>query len=49
MYFDTKLFNSLPATIGFRISHLLDNDFLQTRPAGINVFEVIVPLNIIPQ
>lgn len=49
LYFDTKLFNSLPATIGLRISHLLDNDFSRTRPKGTNVFEVILPLDIIPQ
>ncbi|HUC83328.1 MAG TPA: hypothetical protein VMR70_20625 [Flavisolibacter sp.] len=49
LFFDTKLFNALPATIGFRISHLLDDDFSRTRPKGSNVFEVIVPLDIIPQ
>jgi hypothetical protein len=49
MYFDTKLFNVLPATIGFRISHLLDNDFSGTRPKGSNYFEVILPLDLIPQ
>lgn len=49
LYFDTKLFNSLPATIGLRLSHLLDNDFSRTRPKGSNVFEVVLPLNIIPQ
>jgi hypothetical protein len=49
MYFDTKLFNALSATIGIRVSHLLDNDFSRTRPKGTNVFEVILPLNIIPQ
>ena len=49
LFFDTKLFNALPATIGFRVSHLLDNDFSRTRPKGSNVFEVIVPLDIIPQ
>lgn len=49
LYFDTKLFNSLPATIGFRLSHLLDNDFSGTRPKGSNIFEVVLPLNLIPQ
>ena len=47
--FDTKLFNSLPVTIGLRLSHLLDNDFSGTRPKGSNVFEVVLPLNLIPQ
>lgn len=49
LYFDTKLFNSLPATIGLRLSHLLDNDFSGTRPKGSNIFEVVLPLNLIPQ
>lgn len=49
LYFDTKLFNSLPATIGFRVSHLLDDDFSRTRPKGSNVFEVVLPLDLIPQ
>ena len=49
LYFDTRLFNSLPATIGFRLSHLLDDDFSGTRPKRSNIFEVILPLNLIPQ
>ena len=49
LYFDTKLFTALPATIGLRLSHLLDDDFSRTRPKGSNVFEVVLPLNIIPQ
>jgi len=49
LYFDTRLFNALPATIGLRVSHLLDNDFSRTRPKGTNLFEVILPLDIIPQ
>jgi hypothetical protein len=49
LYFDTKLFNALPATIGFRVSHLLDDDFSGTRPKGTNRFEVIVPLDLIPR
>ena len=49
LYFDTRLFNSLPATIGFRLSHLLDDDFSGSRPKGSNIFEVILPLDLIPQ
>lgn len=49
LYFDTKLFNSLPVSIGFRVSHLLDNDFSGTRPRGTNRFELIIPLDLIPQ
>ncbi len=49
LYFDTKLFYSLPVSIGLRVSHLLDNDFSGTRPKGSNIFEVVLPLNLIPQ
>lgn len=49
LYFDTKLFNSLPVSIGLRVSHLLDNDFSGTRPKGTNRFEIIVPLDLIPR
>ena len=49
LYFDTKLFTSLPATIGLRLSHLLDNDPSGRRPKGSNIFEVVLPLNLIPQ
>ncbi len=48
LYFDTKIFNSLPASIGLRLSHLLDDDFSGTRPKGSNRFEIVVPLNLIP-
>lgn len=49
LYFDTKVFNTLPASIGLRLSHLLDDDFSRTRPKGSNIFEVVLPLNLIPQ
>lgn len=49
LYFDTQLFNSLPISIGLRVSHLLDNDFSRTRPKGTNRFEIIVPLDLIPR
>jgi hypothetical protein len=49
LYFDTKLFNSLPASIGLRMSHLLDDDFSGRRPKGKNRFEIIVPLDLIPR
>jgi hypothetical protein len=49
LFFDTKLFNALPASIGLRLSHLLDDDFSRQRPKGTNYFEVIIPLDIIPQ
>ncbi len=49
LFFDTKIFNSLEASIGVRLSHILDDDFSRTRPKGSNVFEIILPLNLIPQ
>lgn len=49
IYFDTKWWNSLPVSFGFRVSHLLDNDFSGQRPKGSNVFELIVPVDLIPR
>ena len=49
LYFDTKFFYSIPISIGLRMSHLLDNDFSGTRKAGSNIFEVVLPLDLIPQ
>jgi hypothetical protein len=49
IYFDTKWWNALPVSFGFRVSHLLDNDFSGTRPSGSNIFEFIVPVNLIPR
>jgi len=45
--FDTKWWNQLPVSFGLRYSRLFDN-----KEAGIrnpNVFELIVPINLIPQ
>ncbi|MBS1511495.1 MAG: hypothetical protein JST86_11680 [Bacteroidetes bacterium] len=46
IYFDTKVWNSLPVTIGVRCSHLLDTDLL--NPAVKNRWEIILPVNLIP-
>lgn len=46
LYFDTKVWNSLPVTIGIRFSHLLDKDLL--NPTVKNKWEIIVPINLIP-
>lgn len=48
IYFDSKWWNQLPVTFGFRLSHLLDRD-LGGRSAGSNVFEVILPVDLIPR
>jgi hypothetical protein len=47
IYFDSKVWNELPITFGFRVSHLLDADFSH-HAAGRNVFEFIVPVDLIP-
>lgn len=47
-FFDTKWWNQLPVSFGFRVSHLLDNDFGGVRKKGDNFFEVIVPVGLIP-
>jgi len=46
IYFDTKLWNALPASIGIRYSHLLDTDLRNPRATG--RWEIILPINIIP-
>ena len=46
IYFDTKIWNELPATIGVRFSHLLDTDF--RNPGVKNRWEIIIPINLIP-
>jgi hypothetical protein len=46
IYFDTKLWNALPASIGIRYSHLLDTDLINPRTTG--RWEIILPINLIP-
>ena len=46
LYFDTKVWNSLPISIGIRFAHLLDKDLL--NPGVKNKWEIIVPINLIP-
>jgi hypothetical protein len=48
IYFDTKMWNALPVTFGFRVSHLLDNGFNAQDRRGANWFEFILPVNLIP-
>ncbi len=46
LYFDTKVWNSLPVSIGVRYARLLDRDLLN---AGVkNRWEIIVPVGLIP-
>lgn len=46
LYFDTKVWNSLPITIGIRYAHLLDPDLL--HPGVKNRWEIILPIGLIP-
>ncbi len=46
LYFDTKVWNSLPVSFGVRFSHLLDADLL--NPTVKNKWEIIVPIGLIP-
>lgn len=46
LYFDTKVWNSLPVSIGIRFAHLLDTDLL--NPGVKNKWEIIVPIGLIP-
>ncbi|HVM86795.1 MAG TPA: hypothetical protein VMT76_01315 [Puia sp.] len=44
IFFDTKWWNQLPVSFGFRYSHLLDNDFLGRAP---DQWEFILPINLL--
>jgi hypothetical protein len=46
LYFDTKLWNALPASFGIRFSHLFDTDII--NPGVKNRWEIIVPIGLIP-
>lgn len=49
IYFDTRWWNALPVSFGFRVSHLLDADFSGRRPKGSNLFELVLPVDLIPR
>ena len=46
LYFDTKIWNSLPVSFGVRFAHLLDTDL--RNPSVKNKWEIIVPIGLIP-
>ncbi len=46
LYFDAKIWNALPASIGVRYSYLLDTDL--RNPGATGRWEIILPINIIP-
>lgn len=45
VFFDTKWWNQLPLSLGFRYSYLLDRDLFGAR--GSNRFEFVLPVNIL--
>jgi hypothetical protein len=46
IYFDTKIWNSSPVSIGVRFAHLLDMDLI--NPTVKNIWEILIPINLIP-
>ncbi len=46
IFFDSKIWNSLPVSIGVRYARLLDKDLL--NPTAVNRWEIIIPINLIP-
>jgi len=48
LFFDTRWWNQQPISFGIRVSHLLDDGFSSTDKKGNNLFEFILPLNLIP-
>ncbi len=46
IYFDSKAWNALPVTFGFRYAHLIDTDL--TNPGTSNRWEFILPIGLIP-
>jgi hypothetical protein len=47
IYFDTKVWNSLPVTFGIRYARLLDTDLLNTGVK--NRWEIVLPVGLIPE
>jgi hypothetical protein len=48
LFFDTRWWNQQPVSFGIRVSHLLDDGFNSLDKKGNNLFEFILPLNLIP-
>jgi predicted alpha-1,6-mannanase (GH76 family) len=46
IYFDSKAWNALPVSFGFRYAHLIDKDLI--NPGTINRWEFILPIGLIP-
>ncbi len=48
-FVDTKWWNQYPLTFGIRISHLLDDDPRGRNAKGSTLFEIVLPVSIIPR
>ena len=48
IYFDTKWWNQLPVSFGFRVSYLLDDGFNSADRKGNTWVEFIMPVGLIP-
>jgi hypothetical protein len=46
IYFDTKIWNAFPVSIGVRYAHLIDKDLL--NPTVKNRWEIMLPIGLIP-
>jgi hypothetical protein len=49
LYFDTKFWNELPISFGVRASYLLDDGFTSQDRKGNIWFELVLPLDLIPE
>ncbi len=49
LFVDTKWWNQYPLTFGFRVSRLLDNDPRGGKAKGSQIFELVLPVSIIPR
>lgn len=47
LHLDTKWWNQLPVSLGFRYSRLLDTDIYATKPS-LNRWEFIIPVDLVP-
>jgi hypothetical protein len=46
IYFDSKAWNALPVSFGFRYTHLIDTDLI--NPGTSNRWEFVIPIGLIP-
>jgi hypothetical protein len=49
IFFDSKIWNELPVSLGVRASYLLDDGFTANDKKGKTWFELVLPLSLIPE